>query len=286
MTDDILDMDSLIATIRSLRLEVGALREAPGRSQLEPQVSLPSKFDGNRERCRDFMNQVRLIFRLQPQRYNNDRTKIGFIGTLLTGTAAAWFSPHFEADLEIMSDLELFTAELEDAFGDLDRASVAANNIRTLHQGFGTVSEYAAAFRRIICDLDWGDGAYVDQFRRGLRDDVKDLMLTLKVPTTLHEAISGALACDNRLLERKAERKGFSQSRPQQVNYRRENQGPTPMELDAMVQSRTQRRGPLSPEESERRRRSGLCMYCGEPGHMLKDCQKAGRRFQNFGVRQ
>ena len=279
--DNITDLDSLIAAIRGLRLEVGALREAPGRSHVEPQVSLPSKFDGGRERCRDFVNQVRLIFRLQPARYPDDRTKIGFIGTLLTGTAAAWFSPHFEADLEIMSNLELFLEGLEEAFGDLDRASVAANKIRRLRQGQNSVSEYAAAFRRICSDLEWGEGAFVDQFRWGLRDEVKDLMLTIAVPKSLPEAIKSAVACDVRLMERKGERRNALQYQ----SHQRPSNGPVPMELDAMPQNSSRQRGPLSNEEYERRRKSNLCLYCGEAGHLVRDCRVKPRRTGNFRVR-
>ena len=35
---------------------------------------------------------------------------------------------------------------------------------------------------------------------------------------------------------------------------------------------RSFRRGPLSVEERDRRFRQGLCMYCGEPGHMAMSC--------------
>ena len=47
----------------------------------------------------------------------------------------------------------------------------------------------------------------MDQFRQGLRNDVKDLLLTFhKDPKSFTEAISRAVQCDNRLLERRSER--------------------------------------------------------------------------------
>ncbi len=48
-----------------------------------------------------------------------------------------------------------------------------------------------------------------------------------------------------------------------------ENQptGPTPMEVDAIT-----RRGPLPQAEKDRRRKEGLCLYCGEPGHHSLGC--------------
>ena len=42
----------------------------------------------------------------------------------------------------------------------------------------------------------------MDQFRQGLRNDVKDLLLTFHDdPKALLEAISRAVRCDNRLFE-------------------------------------------------------------------------------------
>ena len=61
-------------------------------SAVEPNVSLPDKFDGTRSRLRGFINQIDLIIRLQPQRYSDDFRRVGLIGTLLTGQAQAWFA--------------------------------------------------------------------------------------------------------------------------------------------------------------------------------------------------
>ena len=217
-----------------------------------------------------------------PLRYSDDRTKVGFIGTLLSGVAATWFSPLFERDDPIMSNLEEFLTEFEETFGELDRATTAANQIRNLYQGSMSASQYVATFRRLSSDLDWGEGALLDQFRRGLRDDIKDLLLTIAVPKTMHEAIRAAVACDNRIMERKSERRGLTST---STTRREINYGPTPMELDSMNQVR-HRRGPLTAEERTRRRRLNLCLYCGEEGHLLKECKNRGRGQGNYQVRQ
>ncbi len=60
---------------------------------LEPKISLPEKFDGMRLKFQGFVSQVRLIMQLHPRRYFDDTTRVGFVGTLLTGTVAAWFAP-------------------------------------------------------------------------------------------------------------------------------------------------------------------------------------------------
>jgi hypothetical protein len=47
----------------------------------------------------------------------------------------------------------------------------------------------------------------IDQFRCGLSDDVQDLLLTLADPSSFSEAITQAIRCDNRLFERRQEKK-------------------------------------------------------------------------------
>ncbi len=69
---------------------------------LEPKISLPEKFDGTRFKFRGFVNQVRLIMQLHPCRYFDDITRVGFIGTLLTGTSAAWFVPILETSSPLL----------------------------------------------------------------------------------------------------------------------------------------------------------------------------------------
>ena len=51
---------------------------------------------------------------------------------------------------------------------------------------------------------------------------------------------------------------------------------PTPMEIDM-----TQRRGPLSDEEKQRRRANRLCLYCGGPRHIVIHCPRRLRRQVN-----
>ena len=53
----------------------------------EPRISLPEKFDGTRSKFRGFVNQVRLITLLQPQRYPTEISRVGLVGTLLSGQA-------------------------------------------------------------------------------------------------------------------------------------------------------------------------------------------------------
>jgi hypothetical protein len=169
----------------------------------EPQISLPEKFDGTRLKFRGFVSQVRLIMQLHPRRYFDDITRVGFVGTLLTGIAATWFAPILETSSPLLQDFNAFMAKFEAVFGDSDKARTSTNKLRCLQQGTRLAIVYASEFRQLACDVNWGEAALIDQFRCGLRDDVQDLLLTLADPSSFSEAITQAIQCDNRLFERR-----------------------------------------------------------------------------------
>jgi hypothetical protein len=101
---------------------VNPVPEAPK----EPRVSLPEKFDGDRTKLRDFVNQVRLVFRLQPHIYATEETQVGLMGLLFTGTTLSWFSSLLEKDSPLLADLDQFLEEFSRTFGE--RSSPYSNN--------------------------------------------------------------------------------------------------------------------------------------------------------------
>lgn len=110
------------------------------------------------------------------------------------------FRPFLEEASPLLSDFTSFLTEFEASFGDADKARTSANKLRILRQGTRPTSVYASEFRQLAVDVNWGETALIDQLRFGLRNDVKDLLVTLPDPTTLSEAIYNAIRCDNRLL--------------------------------------------------------------------------------------
>ena len=82
----------LETTLRSLHQQSSMQQTSPK----EPKICLPGKFDGNRSQFRGFINQVRLVIHMHPNRYPTDAAQVGLVGTLLTGTTLAWFAPLLE----------------------------------------------------------------------------------------------------------------------------------------------------------------------------------------------
>ena len=245
-------------------------------STKEPKASMPDKFDGTRSNFRGFVQQVRLYLRLYPFRYPDGFTQVAFIGTLLSGNARSWFAPLLEKDSPVLYNLEASMKRFTTAFGDSDREGVAERKIQNLRQGSRSAAIYAAEFQQLTCDLDWNDKAFMTRFRYGLRDDVKNLLITMPKVDTLEELISQAIICDNRLFELRQERRSswrndgaFSAFPRGPENH---STGPEPMQIDAVrVKS-------LTPEERKRRMEEGLCLYCGERGHRAGGCPKKQNR--------
>ena len=112
----------------------------------------------------------------------------------------------------------------------------------------------------LISDIPWDDQALMEQFRYGLRNDVKDLLLNfLEEPKSLIEAISRVVRCDNHLFEQHSERQfqmPRARSEPTYTSVVAKSfprvscnaspmNTPTSMEIDT-----THRHEPLSEEES------------------------------------
>ena len=129
------------------------------------------------------------------------------IGSLLTKTTSAWFAPLVEQGSPLLDDLDSFLAEFESTFEYPDRSHTSALRLRNLKQGNRPASTYAAEFRLLTCDVPWDEAALVDQSCSGLASDVKDLLLTMPDANTLSLAMTQAIRCDNRLFERRRERR-------------------------------------------------------------------------------
>ncbi|KAH7432751.1 hypothetical protein KP509_07G038000 [Ceratopteris richardii] len=265
------------ALLQELQERIGSLQANQGSIQVnqrpstsfmkEPKICMPEKFNGDGAKFRGFLQQVKLYIHMQPDRYPDDASKVGFIGTLLYGQALSWFAPILEKDMAILHDYEEFLGELIATFGDADTSRVAETKLRKLRQGNRPASTYASEFRELICDLAWHEDYFISQFRWGLRDDVKDLLLMMPEVKTLNEYINQAIQCDNRLFERKQEKQVEGRPRqwkPFQPTPRDESM-PEPMQIDVT------RFQPLTPQEKQRRDNK-LGLYCGNPDHIAVNC--------------
>lgn len=247
----------------------------------EPKLPLPERFNGNRKLYRTFSQQVKTILLLNATRFPSDESKILFIGSLLTGDAAHWFEATTRNNPQMT--FQAFNELFSQLFSDPHTVTTARREIRALAQGTMSASVFCTKFLALSADTGFNEPALIDLFRSNLSPAIKDVLATsAECPCTLNEFIKYVITIDNRLYERKLESRLGPRSLPPMPfqRHRGPAQLPAPMEIDAIGSTTVKKhpRGPLSQDEKDRRRREGLCLYCGRSGHLALNCLAKNRQ--------
>ena len=130
--------------------------------------------------------------------------------------------------------------------------------------------EFAQEFDR-LAELagQTGEAFLIDQFRRSLKAGVQEKLLRQNFPT-LQDLQIAAIEWDDTLFQFKRQQRTTEQRKaPPPKLQTRTNR--TPMDLDFTR---------LSPEETEHRKKAGLCFRCGKTGHMGRNCPTNKNRKQ------
>ncbi|KAJ6138759.1 Retrotransposon polyprotein [Penicillium samsonianum] len=137
---------------------------------------------------------------------------------LPTEASKGWFEPYIRdyyekepsewltTTTEVFGGYYNFRKHLKRTFGDIDAARTAERKLQKIRQQT-SASVYASEFQQIISYLDLPDRAYIPYFEAGLKPDVKDELARIDRPDTLDKLIKIAVKIDNRINERKYERR-------------------------------------------------------------------------------
>ena len=139
-------------------------RESP-EPQWEPHLPPPKPHAREFDRCRGFLGLCQLQFRYQPSRFRSDGAKVALNLSSLT-----------------------------------DRAG----RLHQIQQGSRSVAEYTLEFRTLASDSGWDDNALRSAYRRGLSEEIKDLLVRDR-PPTFNDLVTLTLQVDERLRERHLE---------------------------------------------------------------------------------
>jgi hypothetical protein len=164
------------------------------------------------------------------------------------------------------------------AFDDPDATRAAERKINELTQTEDTPS-YSTEFNTIAADLeDWGDAALMAAYRRGLNWKVKEIMSQKdNQPSTLDELIKTAETID-------AIRRENKKNRPQrqQSNVKKAT---TTSTVTSTKTTEKKERVALKDDpnfvdtlERDARKTEGLCVKCGSPDHMFKQCNNGWQK--------
>lgn len=244
-------------------------------SFLEPIIANPELFNGSTSQIDTFITQVKLTIQVQPSRFATDRQKVLFTSSFFRGHAAKWFQPIFTQKTlsPLLDNFDQFINELNTSFGGINDAYNAVFSLTHLAQSH-SVSNYAAEFKRLAPYTNWNDAALSYQFYQGLKSSTKDELARCPRPNSLEDLIQVAISIDNRIQERFLEKatnqpRRYYQSVPNVVHPQYSDK----MEIDTIRPPRvSQPRAPLSNKERQHRLDNKLCLYCGQPNHMVSTC--------------
>ena len=246
------------------QLNANLSRSAP---KLPSSLKLPTidKYSGDKKE-----DLLAWLFQINEQlallQINEEETRIVFAGTALTGNAKTWYrAMRTEGSVKTWADFQI---SLKAHFYPVDPVKHARDLLHPLTQT-GSVRDYTATFRHLSAIIgNMSEDEKLDRYIRGLKTRTRG-QVELKEPETFDEACRLAEMIDvsnDRIFG------GANHSRSAYPQRPRRN-GPEPMDLNAVSDRREKPKfKKLTPEEKERRRKEGLCLYCGSDKHKLDDC--------------
>ncbi|KAI4880514.1 hypothetical protein NFI96_007308 [Prochilodus magdalenae] len=275
------------ANLRDISAHLAQL-QVPVRTGIEPAatplptsgsfpVGKPEKFDGAPNLCSGFLLQCSIYFANSPP--CSDKSRIAFVVSLLIGKALDWATavwPSYER-----GTYEDFIKDFKAVFDHPNEGKTAGDLLFQLHQGSRSVAQYALEFRTVAAGTGWNEPALLTAFRHGLHMDIRKELAYRHDGLTLEELISLAIRLD--------QLKNGANPAPRKSPVYRAPQLPlTPSPLPPLASRSTLELSPeepmqvdtsrLSPGERQRRMRRGLCLYCGNPGHILRNCSLRPQR--------
>ena len=245
----------------------------------------PEPFDGSNESgYRAFETSLKAKLHIDGAYIGGRTNQVYYCFTRLSGKAASmmqpWMARH-ENDTTIFT-VGNFIDQLRKAFQNPELERQAEEKLYNMRQGRATVIDYLADVDRTILEanaLSYADSSKISCARRGLNQELKDVLVAVREPTTYPEWCRDIIHIAQKASTNKAQKSSgrygpatdFSSRRPQPPPEVPEST--TPMDWEPTVSQLRERRAKWVDErEIAKRRRENRCIRCGSSDHYLKNC--------------
>ena len=143
----------------------------------------PEPFDGNRDKTEEFIRTIRIAVTMQADTFVNEKMKILYaLSFMHGGTAQVWAANETMAVINgttQMQTLDIFLENVEQTFGDPDRAQTACAQLHELTMTPRTTAEdYTARFEMLASQTGFNDAALEDIYVRGLPNSILQKIFT------------------------------------------------------------------------------------------------------------
>jgi hypothetical protein len=173
-------------------------------SSKDAKINKPENFNGERDKFADFVVQLHLVFNNEEAAFRNDNAKISYAGALPRGAAKKWFTSHVnqETGAIAFTSWAQFMKRFRASFQDSHEKTAAERMLLNLQQGTEPCASYHASFVSYMATLDWDENSKIATFRRGLRPEIKDLLVGRDLPDSFDEYVALCIRLDNSWRER------------------------------------------------------------------------------------
>ncbi|KAL0151004.1 hypothetical protein M9458_053517 [Cirrhinus mrigala] len=199
--------------------------------------------------------QVNLYIQMQSQQFPSENTKVAFLISLLTGKALQWAKAIWNANNPIINSYEQFTSHFSEVFSTATGTLTTSDQLFRLQQGSSSANEYTLHFNTLAAASGWNE---VGAYRQGLNPDIRAAMALYDDSIGLESFLQRTTRVSQRLAACQP-----PVTATQSASVAATLPVPEPMQVNSTRLSRTER---------NRRITLGLCLYCGQQGHHIRNC--------------
>ncbi|KAL0173634.1 hypothetical protein M9458_029602, partial [Cirrhinus mrigala] len=221
-------------------------------------MAVPAKYAGEAAECSGFLLQVNLYIQMQPQQFTTERTKVAFLTSLLSGKALKWAEAIWSSNNPIINSYDQFVSHFSKVFSTATGTLSTSHQLFRLRQGSSSIHDYTLLFRTLAAASGWNEISLLGVFRQGLNPEIRSAMAIYDDSIGLEAFLLHTTRVSQQLAACQP-----PITAPQVASVAASTPVPEPMQVDSTRLSRTER---------NRRISQGLCIYCGQSGHILRTC--------------